>query len=196
MGKKAEYRSAIRSRRLIRQAFLELLEEKPFSKITVTAIVARADLNRATFYAHYPDVRGVVEEIENELSEKLLEVLGKFHFTDFFNNPMPLLMEASRYVDENQDLLRTLLKNVGSDTAVANLKSTFAEYILNKSDTPEELLDSTAVQLRIYYFANGMIGLYQQWLLDTLNCTLEDIAREVSHLLHLEATELYAHRTT
>ena len=36
---KKEYRSAVRSRKLIRQAFYELLKEKSFEKITVTDIL-------------------------------------------------------------------------------------------------------------------------------------------------------------
>ena len=52
-GGRAEYRSAIRSRRMIREAYTVLLKEKDLSKITVTDIVNRADINRATFYAHY-----------------------------------------------------------------------------------------------------------------------------------------------
>ena len=87
MGQKAEYRSAIRSRRMIREAYTQLLKEKDLSRITVTDIVKQADLNRATFYAHYPDVRGVTEEIENEIIEKMLEVLKEFRFTNFFHNP-------------------------------------------------------------------------------------------------------------
>ena len=90
---KAEYRSAIRSRRMIREAYMELLKEKDLSKITVTDIIKRADLNRATFYAHYPDVRGVTEEIENEIIGKILEVLKEFQFTSFFRNPAPLLLK-------------------------------------------------------------------------------------------------------
>lgn len=87
MGQKAEYRSAIRSRRMIREAYMHLLKEKDLSKITVTDIITRADLNRATFYAHYPDVRGVTEEIENEIIEKMLDILKEFEFTNFFRNP-------------------------------------------------------------------------------------------------------------
>lgn len=49
-------RSSRRSRRMIRQAFEERLREREFSKITVIDIVERADLNRPTFYAHYPDI--------------------------------------------------------------------------------------------------------------------------------------------
>jgi len=92
-GGRAEYRSAIRSRRMIREAYTVLLKEKDLSKITVTDIVNRADINRATFYAHYPDVRGVTEEIENEIIAKMLEVLKEFEFTNFFRNPTPLLLQ-------------------------------------------------------------------------------------------------------
>ena len=61
MAEKKEYRSAIRSRRFIRQAFMELLREKRLEKITVTDIVNRADINRSTFYAHYTDVKALIE---------------------------------------------------------------------------------------------------------------------------------------
>lgn len=91
MRTKAEYRSAIRSRRLIREAFLQLLKEKDISKITVTDIVKLADINRATFYAHYPDVRGVVEEIENEIIGKMMSILSEFEYRTFFNDPQPLV---------------------------------------------------------------------------------------------------------
>jgi len=37
MAERREYRSSVRSRRMLREAFLELLEEKEFGKITVTA---------------------------------------------------------------------------------------------------------------------------------------------------------------
>ena len=46
---KAEYKSAIRSRRMIQHALVELLQEKELDKITVTDIVTRADINRGTF---------------------------------------------------------------------------------------------------------------------------------------------------
>lgn len=66
--------------------FFEIYD-KDLSKITVTDIITRADLNRATFYAHYPDVLGVTEEIENEIIEKMLDILKEFQFTNFFRNP-------------------------------------------------------------------------------------------------------------
>ena len=40
---------------VLKQSFLELLKEKPVSRITVKEVCALAQLNRATFYAHYSD---------------------------------------------------------------------------------------------------------------------------------------------
>lgn len=107
MGAKAEYRSSIRSKRLIRQTFMELLKEKDLEKITVTDIIKRADINRGTFYAHYQDVRAVIEQIENEIIAKMLEFLGEFRHKNFFQNPLPLLLKMSRYLEEDQDFYKS-----------------------------------------------------------------------------------------
>ena len=191
MGQKAEYRSAIRSRRMIREAYMELLKEKDLSKITVTDIITRADLNRATFYAHYPDVRGVTEEIENEIIEKMLEVLKEFQFTNFFRNPAPLLLKASRYLEEDADFYRILVRANGSEIFMEKLKKVFADHMLNDSDIPESMRQSQMVELRVCYFAGGIVNLYKQWFRGDLHCTLNDIALEVSKLLQLEAKELF-----
>lgn len=188
---KAEYRSAIRSRRMIREAYMELLKEKDLSKITVTDIITRADLNRATFYAHYPDVRGVTEEIENEIIEKMLEVLKEFQFTSFFRNPAPLLLKISRYLEEDTDFYRILVRANGSEIFMEKLKKVFSDHMLNDSDIPESMQQSKMVELRVCYFAGGIVNLYKQWFRGDLNCTLNDIALEVSKLLQLEAKEIF-----
>jgi AcrR family transcriptional regulator len=44
-----------RTRQLLQDALRRLLQEKEFDKISVQDITEAATLNRATFYAHYPD---------------------------------------------------------------------------------------------------------------------------------------------
>jgi AcrR family transcriptional regulator len=191
---KAEYRSAIRSRKMIREAFLELLKEKNISKITVTDIVNKADLNRSTFYAHYMDVRAITEEMENEVIDKMIEILKKFEFNNFFNNPTPLLLEVSRFLENNQDTYKILLKVNDAETFLKKLKIEFAKYMMIDTDIPEYLKDSKMVKLRISYFSGGIINMYQDWFNGNLNCSLNDIALEVSKLLSLEANELFGRK--
>ncbi|MBQ9046130.1 MAG: TetR/AcrR family transcriptional regulator C-terminal domain-containing protein [Oscillospiraceae bacterium] len=51
------------TKRVIRETFLELLNERPLSKITVKDIADRCGINRNTFYYHYQDIAALIEEI-------------------------------------------------------------------------------------------------------------------------------------
>jgi AcrR family transcriptional regulator len=52
-----------RTRQLLREALRKLLEQKRFDDITVQDITEAATLNRATFYAHYPDKFALLGEL-------------------------------------------------------------------------------------------------------------------------------------
>src|SRR3954463_12530463 len=55
-----------RTRKLLVEAFMNLLAEKDFEDITVQDIAARATVNRATFYAHFVDKYALVDELTRE----------------------------------------------------------------------------------------------------------------------------------
>ena len=55
-----------RTRASIIEAFAQLLEERPINKITVKDIVKRCDINRNTFYYHFPDIPSLLLEMMEE----------------------------------------------------------------------------------------------------------------------------------
>ncbi len=65
-----------RTRLLLEQAFMDLIEEKGFQAVTVQDIAERAGVNRATFYAHFADKyelldhrirQGFIEEVDKRM---------------------------------------------------------------------------------------------------------------------------------
>ena len=46
-------RRQVRTKRRIRDAFMELIMEKPMEKLTIKELAERADIDRKTFYLHY-----------------------------------------------------------------------------------------------------------------------------------------------
>ena len=180
---KAEYRSAKRSRKMIREAFLTLLKKKSETKITVTDIVNLADINRTTFYAHYPDVRGVVEEIENDVIDKMMVILKDFHYFSFFKNPAPLLLQISRFLEMDMGLYKQLIRIDSSEAFLEKLKKIFADFMENDPDIPQYIREKKSFSIRVSYFTGGIVNTYKQWLLDKLDCSLNDISMEVAALL-------------
>ncbi len=62
-----------RTRHLLQDALKGLLDAKEFDKITIQDITEAATLNRATFYAHYPDKFALLEELIRVSFLQLLE---------------------------------------------------------------------------------------------------------------------------
>jgi len=62
-----------RTRQLLQDSLHRLLKEKEFDKISVQDITEAATLNRATFYAHYPDKFALLEEFVRVSFLRLLE---------------------------------------------------------------------------------------------------------------------------
>jgi len=64
-----------RTRGLIQQSFMELLAEKGFRAVTVQDITERAEVNRTTFYAHFPDKYSLLEESIRQAFRSELEAV-------------------------------------------------------------------------------------------------------------------------
>ena len=101
------------------------------------------------------------------------------------------LLKLSRYLEEDADFYRPLVRVNGSELFMEKLKKVFTDHMLHDSDIPDDMRHSKMVSLRICYFAGGIVNLYKQWFRGDLDCTLDDIAMEVSKLLHLKAQELF-----
>jgi AcrR family transcriptional regulator len=61
-----------RTRKLLQQAFAELLSEREFHSITVNDITERAEVNRATFYLHFDDKYALLSYSVREALQQLL----------------------------------------------------------------------------------------------------------------------------
>ena len=183
MAEKKEYRSAVRSRRLINQAFLELLKEKPFEKITVTDIVNRADINRSTFYAHYPDVRGMVEALLEHTVSKSVSLIAELDFDELFTDPTPFLTKMLDIGMEHIELYRMLGSSDYAMRQVEEMKIIFMRKAVTADSIPEQIRLSSGFQIQITFFIGGILNTFQQWLQGNLACSTEEILQQIASLI-------------
>ncbi|MGG3449363.1 TetR/AcrR family transcriptional regulator [Domibacillus aminovorans] len=65
------------TKKLIEEAFTDLLRKKGIEKITIKNITERAKINRATFYAHYEDKYQLFDEMIKGAATELINVHTK-----------------------------------------------------------------------------------------------------------------------
>lgn len=191
MGEKAEYKSAKRSRKMIRTAFAKLMLEKAVDRITVTDIVKEADLNRGTFYAHYQNPSDVLIEIENEIMDNLLEFLSEVSYENFFQNPFPVIIKINHYLQEDIEYFKILIQSSDVEQFLNRFKRLLVSYMERDENISKNIKDTKEFEVTIYFIAGGVIELYKRWFHEELNgVTLEGLAQYVSQCITNNAIQL------
>lgn len=190
MTEKKEYRSAVRSRRFIRQAFMELVKEKRLEKITVTDIVSRADINRSTFYAHYADVRALIEEIQQEFVEQSIALIKNADFMELLCSPVPLLRKWMEIANQNRTLYTVLGKTAIATSYIEQFKLLLVEKAMNLTQIPEDIRRQKNFEIRINFFVGGIINVYQQYLVGNLEATTDEIITDIADVITSSARSI------
>lgn len=171
-------RRTIYTKKVIKEEFLNLLEKKELSKITVTEICKVANLNRGTFYLHYADPYELFETIEAEL----------------INQMLPLVMESSTSIYEWMQTLLTVIKENDKATKIVLTEykdGNFLNSILFKvhdlaitefSETFQEK-DPKVLEYYFTYFVSGTIGVIIEWLVKGENISADKMTSIIMMLL-------------
>ena len=61
------------SQEKIEKTFLQLIQKKNITEISVSTICEITNLNRSTFYANYIDVYDLVEKVKNRMADEFAE---------------------------------------------------------------------------------------------------------------------------
>lgn len=63
----------VKTKKAIKDAFVEIRKEKPIEKITIKELCRVANINKSTFYLHYDDIYSLTASIEKEFVEQIVD---------------------------------------------------------------------------------------------------------------------------
>ena len=66
-----------KTKRAVRDAFLQLRAKKPLERITVKELTELAEISKATFYLHYRDIYDLSEKMQNEVVEDIMTAVAQ-----------------------------------------------------------------------------------------------------------------------
>ncbi|HIW76558.1 MULTISPECIES: TetR/AcrR family transcriptional regulator [Gordonibacter] len=173
---KTRDRRFVRTEKAIRDAFLRLIEEQDFHKITVTAIAREADIDRKTFYLHYETVDAVADAIVREKAETFVRLLREGSFFD--RNTVDVTdLFFSLSAGPAPDLLRTrkMYKHITAEEMLEKIEAALTEALIE-----EDRLDLTHARPYVSYcvsfFVAGLFAIYRRWLASDSAISLDEIS--------------------
>ncbi len=150
------------TRGALRNALIELAIEKPLREITVTDVCTQADINRSTFYLHYPGVHALLCEVEDQLLDQF-----RADLKGLSPDPRDLAAVLSRL---KADTRRRMLMHALLDDPYVALrihKMTYAAFRLNwqRDMLPDE---ENKKRLIFTFIVNGAVALLSEWIADDM----------------------------
>ena len=148
-----------RTRSLILAAFEELLPEKGFQSLTVQDITDKAEINRATFYAHFADKYDLLDQSIRQTFRQELEkrTLNACHYTE--ENLRILIVAVCEFVSHAHTHCTTAQPQFEAlvETQVKKQLQGLLQMWLEKEETNIDAKTSaTAASWAVY-------GLVSQW---------------------------------
>lgn len=163
--KKTDRRQA-RTKRQIREALAELLEESSFEKITVKALAERADIDRKTFYLHYGSISDLMAEIQGEFLEEALQLVVSYDLLAPSFDALGLFHDLNRFIGENSTFYRQMITVDNYNFLYHNLKDSLKAFLFQNYIHRQDMEDLSATKLSLYieYVTSGVISIYVEWL--------------------------------
>lgn len=180
----------IRTKESIRDALIELIEEKGFEAITVKDITTRAKINRGTFYTHYQDKYDLMTKCEEEIMQDMADMILKNvpHIIADLGadppaaKPFTILVSLFEYLDRNRGFMKAVLGPKGDLSFQTKLKKFISKTLFDSNKNPFIKQENFLVpaEYLISYIASAHIGVIQQWLNSDREEPPEEMARILS----------------
>lgn len=182
---KSEYRNAIRSKKMIKDAFLQLVCEKDISKIRIKEIIELADISKGTFYAHYQDIYAVLEEIENENMNRLIEYLSEHPCETLIEDFSPFIHRIFTYIEENIEFYQKLFCSQVANNFLQKHQKVFVEFMMKDKKMLKRLRNEKEAERFFSFIAVGTASLIQEYFSTEKNSSLQELRDSLNHcILH------------
>jgi AcrR family transcriptional regulator len=131
-----------RTRRALRAAVVELVADKGYQAVTVDHICERADVTRATFYAHFRDKEHLLSSVADDLVDTCLDAFEAAGGVDRGAERLVVLFEHARAEDT---AFRLVLRGEGDGAALRRVRERLTTIVAETLDEHRRLLGTAPV---------------------------------------------------
>lgn len=162
------------TKRLLKDAVMELLKKKHISRISVSEVCQRAEINRTTFYRHYQTPHDILLEIELDFVKRFYELPVNTSQTADMRS---LAARMCRFLYDSRETARVFIRN-NTDSDLTQISQNLADDFLasRKVLYKGAAADADTLRLLNTYFTHGVYALVRKWIMEDINKSPEDIA--------------------
>lgn len=173
--KKKENRRVRLTKQAIQDSLIELLDDKPIEKISISELCQIADINRTTFYNHYGSQYDVLNEVGENIASRIVRSAAQESECVSVSLETQVCL-ICHYLQGHPVEANILLKYFTADDTVIRdmLLQRLSDGRIRYSDFTERY-DENTKKLLFHFLIHGIYNLIRCWILEGIDKTPEDI---------------------
>lgn len=179
MAARAEDRRVQRTRQLLQGALLSLIQEKGFEALSVQDIIDRANVGRATFYAHFENKEDLlasgIDGLRASLKERQRQALSQPRGTDdrLFGFSQELFIHAN----EHREVFRAMVGKRSGAVIQQLLHKMLVDLVRNELKAMDSRSGTASVPTEavVQFVAGGLFGLLMWWVNGKMRLSVPEV---------------------
>ena len=147
-----------KTKRNIKNAFIELRTRKPLERISVKELAELAEISKATFYLHYRDIYDLSDSLQREVIQNVLDSIPQ---------PEILMYDTPKFTEalfhafySQQTLIDILFSDSQSAVLPLNIEKKLKDYIFQMLPSGRH---NAKFNIMLSYQIQGGFHVYQQY---------------------------------
>ncbi len=169
------------SRKVIKDALIELLKTNELRDITVKEVCELAQVNRGTFYNHFENIEQAYEALQNDFYQNIVE---RLETKDIFSVDGSFFVELMEFVVQNKIIVKTIIKEFTTSKLLKNLITYTALRFENEFSKNYPTIPTEKVRDISLYIIHGTLGMIVNMIVEDRLEQLTNISDLIINLNH------------
>lgn len=171
----------IKTKRIIKNALIDLMSEKEVSRITITELSERALINRKTFYRHYETISDVVRELEHELISEFADTLRNSNTSCL--DVAGVVADISNLIERRRDYFVKIMKLNPAIFSTGRIKDMLRRTVAVSLKNIGGIRDGETLAEISQFIVSGVLALYSEWFDNGCTGSLDRITETSQKLI-------------
>ncbi len=163
-----------KTKRNIRNAFIELRSKKPLERISIKELAELAEISKATFYLHYKDIYDLSDTLQKEVIDNVLNCISKPDL--FLIDEVQFTKELFQAFHSHETLIEILFSDSQSAVLPIHIEKALKDYIFKQIP---EYKNSAKFNIMLSYRIQGGYHAYEE---NYKRFSLNDITDTITYI--------------
>ena len=165
------------TKQVIKENFLNLLEKKDISSITVKELCEISDINRGTFYRYYVDIYDLLKTIEQEFVDEVKNSSAIVKIED--HSIYEFTKEILSIFENNKKLIKIFFNTNQNIFFMNEVLEIAYDKCINRWKNLHPSIEEDELENAVVFIFNGALGVINYWIKNDFFVSSDSIAKYI-----------------